>query len=85
MQALIAPNVTIATGMHPVAPQLCEMVYQYNLSVKIGNRVWIGAGSVILPGVIIGDNSVIGGGSVVTKDICQVRLPWVIPVVLCAK
>lgn len=66
---MIAPNVTIATGTHPVAPELREMVYQYNLSVIIGNRVWIGAGSVILPSVTIGDNSVIGAGSVVTKDI----------------
>ena len=36
---------------------------------KIGNRVWIGANSVVMPGVTIGDNSIIGAGSVVTKDI----------------
>ena len=66
---MIAPNVTIATGTHPICPELREQVYQYNLPVHIGNRVWIGAGAVILPGVTIGDNSVIGAGSVVTKDI----------------
>lgn len=66
---MIAPNVTIATGTHPVCPELREQVYQYNLPVHIGNRVWIGAGSVILPGVTIGDDTVIGAGSVVTKDI----------------
>lgn len=66
---MIAPNVTIATGTHPIAPELREMIYQYNLPVRIGNRVWIGAGSIILPGVTIGDNTVIGAGSVVTKDI----------------
>ena len=66
---MIAPNVVIATGTHPVCPELREQVYQYNLPVTIGNNVWIGAGSIILPGVTIGDNSVIGAGSVVTKDI----------------
>ena len=42
---------------------------QYNKDVHIGRRVWIGAGTVICPGVSIGDNSVIGAGSVVTRDI----------------
>lgn len=66
---MIAPNVVIATGTHPVCPELRRRVYQYNLPVRIGNNVWIGAGSIILPGVTIGDNTVIGAGSVVTKDI----------------
>ena len=66
---MFAPNVVIATGTHPVCPELREKVYQYNLPVRIGKNVWIGAGAVILPGVTIGDNSVIGAGSVVTKDI----------------
>ena len=42
---------------------------QYNIPVHIGENVWIGANAVVLPGVTIGDNSVIGAGSVVTKDI----------------
>ena len=42
---------------------------QYNKSVHIGENVWIGANSVIVPGVTIGKNAVIGAGSVVTKDI----------------
>lgn len=66
---MIAPNVILATGSHPICPELRERVYQYNLPVYIGNRVWIGAGAIVLPGVTIGDDSVIGAGSVVTKDI----------------
>lgn len=66
---MIAPNVVIATGAHPICPELREKVYQYNLPVHIGNRVWIGAGAIVLPGVTIGDDTVIGAGSVVTKDI----------------
>jgi len=66
---MIAPNVVIATGTHPINPDLREKNYQYNLPIYIGNRVWIGAGSIILPGIKIGDDTVIGAGSVVTKDI----------------
>ncbi len=67
---LFGPHVTVATAGHPVAPELRgEKVGQFNIPVRIGNNVWIGAHAVILPGVTIGDNSVIGAGSIVTKDI----------------
>ncbi len=66
---MFGPNVIIATGGHPVLPELREQGYQFNAPVHIGRNCWIGAGAIILPGVTIGDNTVIGGGSVVTKDI----------------
>lgn len=66
---MIGPNVTIATAAHPILPALRKKAAQYNLPVRIGDNVWIGAGAIILPGVTIGENSVIGAGSVVTKDI----------------
>lgn len=66
---MIAPNVTIAAGTHPVSPELRERGIQYNLPVHIGRNVWIGSGVQIMPGVTIGENTIIGAGSVVTKDI----------------
>ena len=63
------PNVVIATAGHPILPSLREQAYQYNMPVKIGKCVWLGAGAIVLPGVEIGDNCVIGAGSVVTKNI----------------
>ena len=66
---MFAPNVVVATAGHPILPELREQGYQYNAPVHIGRNCWIGAGALIMPGVTIGDNSVIGAGSVVTKDI----------------
>jgi len=66
---MFGPNVTVATGGHPILPELRQQGYQYNFPVHIGRNCWIGAGAVIVPGVTIGDNTVIGAGSVVTKDI----------------
>lgn len=66
---MLGPNVVIATAGHPVLPELREKALQYNLPVHIGKNCWLGAGVIVLPGVTIGDNTVIGAGSVVTKDI----------------
>lgn len=66
---MIAPNVGIYTAGHPVHPDARKSGYEYGMSIRIGNDVWIGAHTVINPGVTIGDNTVIGAGSVVTKDI----------------
>lgn len=66
---MLAPNVVVATAGHPILPVLREKAFQYNMPVHIGRNCWIGAGALILPGVTIGDNTVIGAGSVVTQDI----------------
>lgn len=66
---MLAPNVVLATAGHPIDPELRSRGLQYNLPVRIGRNCWLGAGVIVLPGVTIGDNTVIGAGSVVTKDI----------------
>lgn len=66
---MIAPNVTITTTGHPVDPDLRKTLQQFSLPVNIKNGVWLGANVVVLPGITIGENSVIGAGSVVTRDI----------------
>lgn len=66
---MIGPNVVLATAGHPICPELREKEYQYNMPIHIGRNCWLGAGVIVMPGVTIGDNTVIGAGSVVTKDI----------------
>ena len=66
---LFAPNVTVTTTGHAIEPELRRRSAQFSLPIVIENNVWIGANSVILPGVHIGENSVIGAGSVVSRDI----------------
>ena len=66
---MIGPNVTISAAGHPIRPDLRREAMQFNFPVRIEENVWIGAGAIILPGVTIGENSVIGAGSVVTRDI----------------
>ena len=70
----LAPNVSIYTAGHPVHPDSRNSLYEYGIGVTIGDNVWIGGNTVILPGVHIGSNTVIGAGSVGTKDIPD----WVI-------
>ena len=65
----MAPNVSIYTAGHPVHPAARNTAYEYGIEVTIGDNVWLGGNTVVLPGVHIGDNTVIGAGSVVTKDI----------------
>ena len=72
------PNVTIVTPVHPMLPDERKVLYDengvpcrmcYAKPVKIGSDCWFGANVVVCPGVTIGENCVIGAGSVVTRDI----------------
>lgn len=63
------PNVVLATAGHPIDPELREQMYQYNAPIRIGRNCWLGANVVVVPGVTIGDNVVVGAGSVVTRDL----------------
>lgn len=65
----MAPNVAVYTAGHPVHPVTRNSEYEYGKEVVIGDHVWIGGNAVICPGVTIGNNVVVGAGSVVTKDI----------------
>lgn len=63
------PHVTLTTANHPLDPDLRRKGLQYVKEIVIEDDVWIGAQSVVLPGVRIGCGSVIAAGSIVTKDI----------------
>jgi len=65
----IAPQCGFHTAGHPLDYRRRNQGLEYAYPIIVGNNVWIGAGVQVMPGVTIGDNSVIGGGSVVVKDI----------------
>jgi maltose O-acetyltransferase len=66
---LIAPSVEIYTAAHPTDPQRRLEGEEFAKEIVIGNNCWIGGGVIICAGVSIGDNTTIGAGSVVIKDI----------------
>ncbi len=66
---MIGPNCSIVTATHPISSRLRKAQMQFNKPVHIGKNVWFGANVTVLPGVTIGDNSIVGAGSIVTKDI----------------
>jgi maltose O-acetyltransferase len=66
---LLAPKVQIYTAYHPLNPEIRRSGLEMAAPITIGDDVWIGGGAIICPGVNIGNNTTIGAGSVVTKDI----------------
>jgi maltose O-acetyltransferase len=65
----VGPNVQLLTAYHPTEPEPRRRKLEAAAPIAIGDNVWLGGGVIVLPGVTIGANSVIGAGAVVTKDI----------------
>ena len=65
----IAPGVQILTADHPRSPEVRASGLEFGRPIHIGRNVWIGGGAILLPGVTIGDDALIGAGSVVTRDV----------------
>ncbi|GAB3528822.1 sugar O-acetyltransferase [Arthrobacter monumenti] len=65
----IGPNVQLLTPTHPVDPKPRRDKLEAAEPITIEDNVWLGGGAIVLPGVTIGKNSIIGAGAVVTKDI----------------
>ncbi|MFF4235579.1 sugar O-acetyltransferase [Actinomadura geliboluensis] len=65
----IGPNVQLLTPTHPLAPERRRAKLEAAEPIVIEDNVWLGGGTIVLPGVTIGENSVIGAGAVVTKDV----------------
>ena len=65
----IGPNVQLLTPTHPVEPELRKAKWEAAKPIVIEDNVWLGGGVIVLPGVTIGENSVIGAGAVVTRSI----------------
>lgn len=66
---LIGPNVSLFTAAHPIHHEKREGDLEFALPITIADNVWIGGNTVVNPGIEIGENTVIGSGSVVTKSI----------------
>jgi len=65
----IAPNCSFSTTGHPINFEQRNKGFEYSYPIIVGNNVWFGVGVNVLPGVTIGDNVVVGSGSIVNKDI----------------
>ncbi|WP_122818088.1 sugar O-acetyltransferase [Nocardioides pantholopis] len=65
----IGPNVQLLTPTHPVEPEARRAKWEAARPITIGDNVWLGGGVIVCPGVRIGENTVVGAGSVVTRDL----------------
>jgi maltose O-acetyltransferase len=65
----VGPNVQLLTPTHPLEPAARRAKWEAAEPITIGNNVWLGGGVIVLPGVSIGENTVVGAGAVVTTDL----------------
>ncbi len=65
----IGPNVQLLTALHPVEPKMRRARWEAARPITIGDNVWLGGGVIVLPGVTVSANTVVGAGAVVTKDL----------------
>lgn len=65
----MGPNVQLLTATHPLEPEPRREKWESAQPISIGDNVWLGGGVIVCPGVSIGENSVVGAGSVVTRDL----------------
>ncbi|MCL1134065.1 sugar O-acetyltransferase [Shewanella hafniensis] len=68
-QTMVGPNAQFYTSSHPLDAELRCSGLETAKTIKVGKRVWIGGGAIIMPGVTIGDDAIIGAGAVVTKNV----------------
>lgn len=68
-RVMVGPNVQFYPASHPLDAKTRGELWEYGKEIHVGSDVWIGGGSIICPGVSIGDRSIIAAGTVVTKDV----------------
>jgi len=68
-ECLLASGVQLITATHPVDPAARRDAWEQALPVTLGDGVWLGAGTLVCPGISIGENTVVGAGSVVTRSL----------------
>jgi maltose O-acetyltransferase len=65
----IAPRVQLLTATHPVDPEPRRVGWEYGAPITLADNVWLGGGVIVCPGVSIGEDTVVGAGAVVTRDL----------------
>ncbi|MEC4018607.1 sugar O-acetyltransferase [Streptomyces sp. H27-D2] len=65
----IGPNVQLLTPTHPIEPEPRRAKWEAAKPIVVGDNVWLGGGVIVCPGVTIGENTVVGAGAVVTRDL----------------